>query len=45
MWKWLVGAVLVGAVFVMIGVAINYGPFYSPSCSDRPLTARRAAVS
>ena len=27
MWKWLVGAVLVGAVFVMIGVAINYGPF------------------
>ena len=27
MWKWLVGAVLVGAVFIMIGVAINYGPF------------------
>lgn len=27
MWKWLVAAILVGAVFVSIGVAINYGPF------------------
>lgn len=27
MWKWLVAAILVGAVFISIGVAVNYGPF------------------
>lgn len=26
-WKWLLAFMLVGAVFVVIGVGINYGPF------------------